>query len=494
MSFASIIFFLFLPTVFALYYSHPSRTWQNAVLLLGSYFFYGWWDYRFCGLMLFASLLDYVIGARIARARTPAGKRALLGLTLVSNLGLLGFFKYFNFFADSFALLMAGLGIDISPVTLQIVLPLGISFYTFQTLSYTIDIYRGAFQPQRDLLQYLTFVSFFPQLVAGPIERAAHLLPQFGTGRVFSPSAAVPGCRFILWGLAKKMILADNLGAIVEDIFLRATSSSGAELVVATVFFAFQIYCDFSAYSDIAVGTARLFGIESICNFAYPYFSQSLPEFWRRWHISLSSWFRDYVYIPLGGNRSTPPRASANLFCTLVLSGLWHGAAWHFIAWGALHGFYLLLARAFRFRARHGRSGASSEKKGNPAIPGGVGLVPAVSVLVRMAGTFFLVCVGWTLFRAESVTEAFHICWQVGSQAFQGGFYTQLASLVFQHSFVSIAITMLLVIEWVGRHRWNPLAVERLPTAVRWATYTFLFWSILYFGTRRSADFIYFQF
>ncbi|HSA01792.1 MAG TPA: MBOAT family O-acyltransferase, partial [Candidatus Paceibacterota bacterium] len=350
MSFNSVIFIIFLPVVFALYYVHGGRRWQNIVLVIASYIFYGWWDYRFCALLLASSLLDYTIGRCLGGAGSVGRRRFLLGLSLAGNLGVLGFFKYYGFFADSVAIGFSALGWEVSTTTLNIVLPVGISFYTFQTLSYTIDIYRGELEARQDLLDYLTFVAFFPQLVAGPIERAKHLLPQFAQSRRFSHADAVDGCRLMLWGFAKKMVLADNLGRLVDEVFAHATAASGAELVVATVCFGFQIYGDFSGYSDIATGTARLFGVQLQRNFNFPYFSRNLTEFWRRWHISLSTWFRDYVYRPLGGSRCDAVITARNIMITFLLSGLWHGAAWHFVAWGGAHGCCLLLSRWFAGR------------------------------------------------------------------------------------------------------------------------------------------------
>ncbi len=485
MSFASLVFFLFLPTVFALHYAGRGRRWQNTVLLISSYVFYGWWDYRFCGLMLFASLLDYSIGRAMGRTQGRTPRRVLLGLTLLSNLGLLGFFKYFNFFTDSFALALSALGVNVNTSTLNIVLPVGISFYTFQTLSYTLDIYRGQIQPRQDLLDYLTFVSFFPQLVAGPIERATHLLPQFATARSFSAETAIAGSRLILWGLIKKMVLADNLGGIVEDVFVQVRTASGAELAWATVCFAFQIYCDFSAYSDIATGIANLFGIRLMRNFAYPYFSQSLTEFWRRWHISLSTWFRDYVFIPLGGSRGALGRVIGTIMATFLLSGLWHGAAWHFVAWGAWHGLGLVLERWLKTGAR---------ALSSTWVPGGDSLIPSLRAFGGMIRTFFLVCAGWVLFRVDSLTDALDIYRRIGSQIVRAAFYVRLGQLGWQHGAILAGLASLILVEWFGRRHWNPVRFERFPQALRWFLYTALFWGILYCGTRRSADFIYFQF
>lgn len=485
MSFASLVFFIFLPVVFALHWICPRRQWQNAVLLAASYFFYGWWDYRYCSLMLFSSLMDYVIGRKLADARTPRQRKFLLAVTLVSNLGLLGVFKYFKFFADSFALAFAALGLDVNTTTLNLVLPVGISFYTFQTLSYTLDIYRGQFAPRKDLLEYLTFVSFFPQLVAGPIERATHLLPQFSVARTFSAAAAITGCRLMLWGLAKKMIVADNLGGIVENIFVRADSATGAELALATFAFAFQIYCDFSGYSDIAAGAASLFGIQLMRNFAFPYFSQSLTEFWRRWHISLSTWFRDYVFIPLGGSRVSRGRTAANILLTMLLSGLWHGAAWHYVAWGALHGACLLMEKFF---------GCQRVQIQADEAAGGESFFPNWSACWRMARTFLIVNAAWIFFRAENLSEAFQIYDRIGSEILAARFYIGLGKLADEHRTVLITLALLVLAEWCGRRRWNPLAFETLPVVARWLAYSALCWSILYFGTQRSADFIYFQF
>ncbi|MGZ8938621.1 MAG: MBOAT family O-acyltransferase, partial [Limisphaerales bacterium] len=304
--------------------------------MISSYVFYGWWDWRFCFLMLASSLIDYFAGNAIHRSTSPRARRTFLYFAITANLTFLGVFKYFHFFTDSLVIALAAVGLELNTTTFSIILPVGISFYTFQTLSYTIDIYRRQFAPQKSLLDYLCFVSFFPQLVAGPIERAAHLLPQFQTPRSFSDADARAGLRLILWGLMKKMLVADNIGPIVDEAFNAPSGVFGSVLLLATVLFAFQIYCDFSAYSDIAAGTAKLFGIRLMRNFAYPYFSQSLTEFWRRWHISLSTWFRDYVYFPLGGNRVAPSLVYRNLLIICVVSGLWHGAAWTFVIWGLL--------------------------------------------------------------------------------------------------------------------------------------------------------------
>ena len=316
MTFTSLTFIGFLPLVFALYWLLRTPRRQNLILILASYLFYGWWDYRFCALILFSSLLDFVLGWYLGQARSKRARKWLLGASLFANLGMLGLFKYFNFFAGSFSHLATGFGWTPGSVTLNIILPVGISFYTFQTLSYSIDIYRGKIRATKNILDYLAFVSFFPQLVAGPIERASHLLPQFEKLRRFDQGLARSGCRLILWGFFKKIVIADRLGVVVDQFYAQPELVSGPLLAFATVSFAFQIYCDFSAYSDIAIGTGRLFGIRLMRNFAYPYFSQSVGEFWRRWHISLSTWFRDYVYIPLGGSQQGSFRRTRNLLAT----------------------------------------------------------------------------------------------------------------------------------------------------------------------------------
>ncbi len=336
MNFTTLTFVLFCLLVFAVYWALRDRRWQNAFLLIMSYVFYGWWDWRFCGLMLLSSLIDFVISLRLDQTGSPRKRRALLSASLGCNLALLGTFKYYGFFVENLCAALTQLGLDLHLTTYQIVLPVGISFYTFQTLSYTIDVYRRQLEPTRSLIDYLAFVSFFPQLVAGPIERASHLLPQFASPRSFDPLIARDGLRLILWGMAKKILVADRLAIIVDQIYGSVGTAHGPLLAFGTVCFAFQIYCDFSAYSEIAKGTGQLFGIRLMRNFAYPYFSQSLGEFWRRWHISLSTWFRDYVYIPLGGSKVSAFRMRFNLLATFLISGFWHGAAWRFLVWGAI--------------------------------------------------------------------------------------------------------------------------------------------------------------
>lgn len=321
---------------------------RNVFTIVASYIFYGWWDWRFLGLIIISSLGDYIIGLCLHKPSTIKTKRLLLLFSLLINLGLLGFFKYFNFFVDSFSQFFALFDIHLNPSTLNIILPVGISFYTFQTLSYTIDIYRKKIEPTRDIISFFAFVSFFPQLVAGPIERASNLLHQFHKKKSFDYPGQIAGLRLVLWGFFKKIVIADNFGMLADNIFAAEASLSGLTVFFGTLFFAVQIYADFSGYSDIAIGISRMLGFRLMTNFSTPYFAASFRKFWQRWHISLSSWFRDYVYFPLGGSKKGAYRTYINLFITFVLSGLWHGASITFILWGALHAIMLIIEKLFR--------------------------------------------------------------------------------------------------------------------------------------------------
>ena len=480
MTFTSLTFLIFLPLVFIAYWTVGRRSTQNVLLVFASYVFYCWWDYRFCALMLASSLVDYAIGWRIANTQPPSVRKCLLAMSLLSNLGLLATLKYFNFFLDNFALLASGFGWQINTGTIEIILPVGISFYTFQTLSYTIDIYRRQIQPTTNLVDYLAFVSFFPQLVAGPIERASRLLPQFATARSFSYSDASDGCRQVLWGFFKKLIIADHLSTVVDPVYASPGNWTGPELVFCTICFAFQIYCDFSAYSDIAIGTAKLFGINLMRNFAYPYFSQSISEFWRRWHISLSSWFRDYVYVPLGGNRTGVLRNKINILATFLISGFWHGAAWNFILWGGING----VATA----------AAGSDQTSNEAIPGGDTLIPRVSTLRRILSTFTIVCLCWIFFRAESFSDALLILQKIFIDLLNPAAYAKcLASLTGAREKAILVISGLLIVEWLQRRNPHPLHIDAYPRIARWLVYTLLLWGILD-GVKHSQEFIYFTF
>lgn len=486
MTFTTVTFLLFLTLVFAAYWSISGRRTQNLLLLSASYLFYGWWDWRFCTLMMASSLVDYAIGNQLAATTRPAGRRGLLGLSVALNLTLLGVFKYFNFFAESFEIAASQLGWEVGVATLHVILPVGISFYTFQTLGYTIDVYRRRIEPCRDLLDYLAFISFFPQLVAGPIERASAMLPQFAAERRFDGDLAREGCRQMLWGFAKKLIIADRLAILVDPCYSQPEAFSGPQLMLATVFFAFQIYCDFSAYSDIAIGTAKLFGIQLMRNFAYPYFSQSVGEFWRRWHISLSTWFRDYVFIPLGGSRCSPSRRFANLLVTFLVSGLWHGAAWRFVIWGGINGI-----AAATTRPGNGRENQSH-------TPGGESDLPSPKTLLHMAGTFAVICAAWVFFRATTFGDATLILQSIGRDMFSISAYQSVVEAIDQDRFLRNSIVLLLLFvtwEWVQRREECPLTFRGWPLPARWSAYSATVWLTLFLMPQTGGqEFIYFAF
>ena len=420
MLFNSLEFLLFLPTVFAAYWilnlwtDRPRGLQvQNLLLLVSSYVFYGWWDWRFLSLIAFSTLVDFAVGLQIAKAnareipadapeeaRSRTAKR-WLWVSLVVNLGLLGYFKYANFFIENWIEAWSDVGVHMDPWSLKVILPVGISFYTFQTLSYSIDIYRRRLQPTKNLIDFAAFVSFFPQLVAGPIERASALLPQISARRKFEYEEGVSGLRLILWGMFKKVVVADTCAIYVNDVFANYTDYSGPTLMMGAVFFAFQIYGDFSGYSDIAIGTARLFGIRLMTNFKTPYFSRDIAEFWRRWHISLSTWFRDYLYIPLGGSRVGKWKAVRNTFVIFLVSGFWHGANWTFIAWGLIHA---LLFLPLLLSGRNRRN------------VGDIHGIPTLRELGGILVTFAAVTVAWVFFRADSIEHAFRYIGQIGSE------------------------------------------------------------------------------
>lgn len=393
MVFSSPIFAVFLVIVFAIYWgiNNVNLRLQNLLILVSSYLFYGWWDWRFLSLIAISSVVDFVAAKRIFQTDDRRRKRIWLGVSLVLNLGMLGVFKYYNFFVSEFQEALSSFGFTGDSWTLSIILPVGISFYTFQTLSYTLDVYKGKMKPTDSLLQFAAYVSFFPQLVAGPIERASHLLPQFSVLRAFDYQRAMAGTRLIVWGLFKKIVIADSLAPIVNEIFQNYTELSGPTLALGSVLFAFQIYGDFSGYSDIAIGTARLLGFDLMSNFKFPYFARNIGEFWRRWHISLSSWFRDYLYIPLGGSKVNKATQIRNIFAIFLVSGLWHGANWTFIAWGGLHAILFLPAFLFGTNRKYTANDSS-----------GYSIRDWFGVLT----TFIFVCLGWIFFRAESITQA----------------------------------------------------------------------------------------
>jgi len=396
MLFNSIDFAIFLPIVFLLYWFVTNRNLklQNFLIVAASYLFYGWWDWRFLSLILFSSLVDYFVGIGLLKQENQTKRKILLWTSILVNLGFLGFFKYYNFFLDNFITAFSFFGTEIKANSLNIILPVGISFYTFQTLSYSIDVYRRKLEPTKDFIAFSAFVSFFPQLVAGPIERAAHLLPQFYKKRTFDYSKAVDGMRQILWGLFKKIVIADNCAEYANLIFNNSADYSGSTLVLGALFFTFQIYGDFSGYSDIAIGTSRLFGFDLMRNFNFPYFSRDIAEFWRRWHISLSTWFRDYLYIPLGGSRGGTWMKVRNTFIIFIVSGFWHGANWTFIVWGALNAIYFLPL----LLTNNNRNNLETVAQGK--------LLPSLKEVSFMLLTFGLTVFAWIFFRAENIGHA----------------------------------------------------------------------------------------
>ena len=443
--------------------------------MVASYVFYGWWDWRFLFLIAFTSLCSYVAGLLIEKYRgTPRKAKAVNAANIVVNLLILGIFKYYDFFVTSFA--DAFLGGHTEGLLLKVILPVGISFYTFQALSYSIDVYRGKMEPTRDIIQFFAYVSFFPQLVAGPIERATNLLPQFARPRTFDYATGVDGLRQILWGLFKKMVVADNCAVFVDQVFSTYQTQSGSTLLLAAVMFAFQIYGDFSGYSDIAIGTAKLFGIKLMRNFNVPYFSRDIAEFWRRWHISLTTWFRDYVYIPLGGSRCSKAKIIRNTFVIFLVSGFWHGANWTFIAWGAYHALLFLPLillgknRKYRDTVADGR------------------LLPSFKELGQMVLTFILVVFGWIIFRADTVADA----WLYIQRIFTQGLFTRPdASGI---TGFTLCIGIMLFVEWLQRRREHPYELSCVkPTALRYAIYLATVFAILMLGGH-TENFIYFQF
>ncbi|NIK92533.1 MBOAT family protein [Mangrovimonas sp. CR14] len=478
MLFNSIDFAIFLPIVFVLYWFVVNNNLkrQNFLIIISSYVFYGWWDFRFLALILLSTIIDYSVCLGLAKAENKTKRKKLLWISILFNLGCLGFFKYYNFFLDNFITAFSFFGTTIKSSSLNIILPVGISFYTFQTLSYTIDVYKRQLEPTKDFIAFSAFVSFFPQLVAGPIERATNLLPQFYKRRTFDYSKAVDGMRQILWGLFKKIVIADNCAIFVNIIFGDYSSYSGSTLLLGAILFAFQIYGDFSGYSDIAIGTSRLFGFNLKQNFAFPYFSRDIAEFWRRWHISLSTWFRDYLYIPLGGSRGGTWHKIRNVFIIFLVSGFWHGANWTFIAWGTLHAiFYLPLL-------------LTKTNKVHVNIAGRYNTIPTLREFSLMIITFGLTTLAWIPFRATSIGEA--------GNYLIGIFNFSLFSIPeIRPTYLIISILLFLLIEWIGRH--NQYALENFGFSwkrpLRLTFYYCLIIAIFWYSRDEQA-FIYFQF
>lgn len=479
MLFNSIEFMVFLIVVLVCYWAIPTQRFrqQNVLLLIASYVFYGWWDVRFLSLIIISSTVDFLLAPAIERAQSRPQRRMLLGLSLSANLGMLATFKYYDFFVESFVESMALLGIEASVPRLRLILPVGISFYTFQTLSYTIDVYRGHLRSTRDSVAFFTFVSFFPQLVAGPIERASHLMPQFLEPRRFEYVKAIDGMRQILWGLVKKIVIADNCAQYADQVFGNYTAFSSGALIMAAVCFAMQIYGDFSGYSDIAIGVARLFGFGLMQNFAFPYFSRDIAEFWRRWHISLSTWFRDYVYLPLGGSRCSVGQMIRNTMIVFVLSGFWHGANWTFVVWGLINALYFLPLQLTGLNRRFTVGGDSRKT-----------LFPSVTEAAQIIATFAMTVLAWVFFRSESLTQAFGFLSRVILAPEATSTWPAPGSL-------PILIGLFLLAEWLQRDRRHVLDLEEagLPRWTRWLIYYCLITAMILFGGEQQ-DFIYFQF
>jgi D-alanyl-lipoteichoic acid acyltransferase DltB (MBOAT superfamily) len=468
MVFNSLEYAVFLPLVFLVYWTLRRRA-QNVFLIAASYLFYGWWDARFLLLIVASTVLDYAVGLGLGRADSERRRRALLLASLGGNLGVLAFFKYFGFFVESAAALLDRVGLEGNAPTLEILLPVGISFYTFQTLSYTIDVYRRRLEPCRDLPAFAAYVTYFPQLVAGPIERASHLLPQFAARRARPRGDVVAdGLLLIVQGLFKKVAIADTMAPIVNAAFNDAGSAGWVALVTATLAFGLQIYGDFSGYTDIARGSSRLFGIELMVNFREPYLSRNITEFWRRWHISLSNWLRDYLYVPLGGNRRGPRRTYVNLMLTMLLGGLWHGAAWTFVVWGGLHGAMLAAHRAFR------PEGGSDEAPWRP------------SDLPATLGTFVLVHLAWVFFRASSLGEAFSVLGGVAS--LRPGPYDAAAVVL-----VVLGLVAMLTLDAARRVDLGR-SVIRVSPSLAGAAFGLMAGAVLVASGGEAVPFIYFQF
>ncbi len=478
MLFNSLDFAIFLPIVFILYWFvfNKSLKWQNILVAFASYVFYGWWDWRFLSLILFSTLIDYFIGINLGKTEAPVKRKILLWVSILVNLGFLGFFKYYNFFLDNFKSAFSIAGYELNSNSLNIILPVGISFYTFQTLSYTIDVYKKRLEPTKDFISFAAFVSFFPQLVAGPIERASNLLPQFYKQRKFKYSQGVDGMRQILWGLFKKVVIADNCAVYANHIFENSADMSGSTLLLGAIFFTFQIYGDFSGYSDIAIGTARLFGFNLMQNFAFPYFSRDIAEFWRRWHISLSTWFRDYLYIPLGGSKGGTWMQVRNTFIIFIVSGFWHGANWTFIVWGALNAIYFLPLLL------------TNKNRQNLEVVAENSYLPSLKEFGQMSLTFFLTVIAWVFFRAENIGHAVN---------YLGGMFSEslLSFPEIGSKRVFLLIPIFIIIEWFGRKGQYGLQTIGInwPKPLKIGLYYSIF-VIIFLFSEKSAEFIYFQF
>ncbi len=482
MLFNSIDFMVFLPIVFMIYWFIFKRNLksQNLFLLIASYVFYGWWDWRFLFLIAFSSAVDFIVGVRLSKSSNSIHRRLLLTTSILVNLGFLMVFKYYNFFAESLSSAFTLFGKTLSLNSLNVILPVGISFYTFQTLSYSIDVYKRKLEATNDAIAFFAFVSFFPQLVAGPIERATNLLPQFYKDRKFDYHKAVLGLKQILWGLFKKIVIADNCARYANEIFNNYTEMPGSSLLLGAVLFSFQIYGDFSGYSDIAIGTSSLFGFKLKRNFAYPYFSRDISEFWRRWHISLSTWFRDYLYIPLGGSRVGKAKMIRNVLIVFLVSGFWHGANWTFIAWGLVNAL-LIIPQFLRQTNRHNLVTVAENK-----------ILPSLKETFHIVATFMITSLVWVFFRSESLGQSFAILKRIFSESLliSSKYLTNLNVQV-----LALLIGALVFVEWLGRTQ--DFALQKIPffknRLLRYSFYYSIIFAILWFGGQEQ-NFIYFQF
>ena len=472
MLFNTLEYFLFLPITFFLYWAIKETKYQNIFILISSYVFYGWWDWRFLFLIFLSTVVDYFVSMRIEQTHKKKSKKLYLLISIIFNLSILGFFKYYNFFIDSWIELLSKIGYQVTDVwTLKIILPVGISFYTFQTMSYSLDVYRSKIKATKDFISFASFVSFFPQLVAGPIERASNLLPQILSKRKFDYKQSVNGLKLILWGLFKKVVIADSLSLLVTPIFENYTSLNGGELLLGLIYFSFQIYCDFSGYSDIAIGTAKMFGIELRSNFIFPYFSRDISEFWRRWHVSLSSWFRDYIYIPLGGSKKGKCITIRNILIIFIISGFWHGANFTFIAWGLIHALLYLVIALWNKNRRYTTSIVAENR-----------MTPSIKEIFQIGSTFFTVMISWVFFRSNTITDSF--------------LYLRKIIIDFDipisYSSGLVYIFFFIVSDWLNRKdERNPLNISSIY--VRWTSYILMLLLIFGHGGQKN-EFIYFQF
>lgn len=479
MLFNSIEFLFFLPIAFSLYwFVFNGRRMQNLLVVIASYVFYGWWDWRFLLLIAITSFCSYLSGLLLSLFDSKKRIRLSINVSnIVLNLGILAVFKYFNFFADNLIVLFDGLGYHLDIITIDVILPVGISFYTFQALSYSIDVYRKKIEPTYDIIDFFAFISFFPQLVAGPIERAINLLPQFQKDRYFDYSKAIDGLRQMLWGFFKKLVIADNCAFIVNLYWNQYENYNGVTLLALGLLFTFQIYCDFSGYSDIAIGCARLFGINLVRNFEFPYFSKSIPEFWRKWHMSLMTWFRDYIYFPLGGSRCAQWKIVRNTFFVFLISGLWHGANWTFIIWGMFHACLISLYILLHINTK-------------PTNVSKKHLLPSVKDIIQMFITFFLVILGWIIFRADSLHQAWSFINRMFSTLFDD------YHIVFERRYILYGL-ILLGVEWLQRDKQHALQISNIKffkhKITRWSVYVVLIITILG-AMGQPQSFIYFQF